>query len=543
MTRHSILLTTTFLFALSTGCSTCGEAIDVIAPCDVVLSQNEQLAHKPNPQGVEAFERGEYWRPGPYYTWNSAPDEQCRDHPRATTDSEAPNTALMVTYPTKQNPLTSGFSDIADGPWPVIVFSHANNDTVCSIFERYNTLHQHWASWGYIVISVDDTAFNCMRGNRQNIVDRSTAQLAAWTSIEAWNDDPQSIFYQRVSPKVIFAGHSRGGGGSIVSWQTLTQQGGQVEGIIDLQGIDVTSFGFGKPDINVPFMGISASKDVDLDYPYVEPTEEQLKAPYTWLTIYGGIHAYTADTVPIEPDDEPAISQRQQHQITNYYTTAFLRHTIGIGDGQPSPKHQPTPTPDILFGHEGAKRIKRSISELGVAVRWNSYGTDDLLIDNFNGPKGDNNPDLNELGGANTATGFTRNEEVPTYQPDTTQPSSMYSKAYSRLLVATEQTGTLSMSLGEQPKLFAAGTSFQARVKGPDKGAMPQFKIIFRTTDGDIERDGANHIGPQSITNRFVQLVIDLNQAGLVNKQITAVDVQLSSGSLFLDDPRFVVSP
>lgn len=520
-------------------CSTCGEEITIVAPCDVVLSFEDSLKHENNPQGVDAALKSQYWRPGPYYTWNTSPGAQCNKNPTTISESVSPDTALMITYPSKQNPLVTGYGDIADGPWPVIIFSHANNDTVCSIFERYNTLHQHWASWGYVVVSVDDTRYNCNPGTTQNIRDRSNTQLAALTSLMAWHEDEQSLFHQKLdTSNVIFAGHSRGGGASIVSWKDAPTN---IKGIIDLQGVDTTSFGFGTFDIDVPVLGITASKDVDLNYPYVEPTEDQITAPYSWVTIFGGIHAYTADSVPIESDDEPGISQRQQHDITNYYTTAFLKHFIGLGDGSSSPSISPEDASTILFSHDGAGIIKREVSEQSVAVRWNRFKSNSVNIDHFEGPRSDGDASLNLLGGQNSSMDLSIDKEVPTYEPDVTNPSRQYAKAYSRMLVAKNQPGTFTMTLGQAPMMFESGTTFQARIKGPDNGTLPDFDVVFMTGDGEIIVPGDQVIGPISITNRFVQLVIDLNAHQLENIDISSVGIVLRDGTLFMDDPRFVL--
>src|SRR5690606_196731 len=100
----------------------------------------------------------------------------------------------------------------------------------------------------------------------------------------------------------------------------------KVRAVIDLQGIDLTAFGFGSAPLlpETPVLGITAGNDVDLDYPHVEPTEDQLAGPYTWIDIVGAIHAHTADTVPIEPDDEPTITRTAQHNVTDFFSTAFL---------------------------------------------------------------------------------------------------------------------------------------------------------------------------------------------------------------------------
>ena len=520
-------------------CAGCAEAIELQQPCEITQTA-QALEHQADPSGLAALTQGAYWELGPYFTWTTSPAPECVANPIALPTSDRVGTNMMVTYPTAQNPQTSGHGNPAQGPFPMIVFSHANNDSVCSIFERYRSLHQHWASWGYIVVSVDDTAFNCMRGNRKNLVDRSNAQLAALDAMARWSKDPNNLFYQRVDPqRVVLAGHSRGGGASLVSWSE--RKSSDIKGIIDLQGVDMTAFGFGSPSITLPVLGISAFKDVDLNYPHVEPTEDQLRAPYTWVTINGGIHAYTADTVPIEPDDRPSISQTTQQKLTAYYSTAFLRQIVGLGDGSASPAMAPTPTPEVLASHEGAQRALEEISEQGVHVRWRTFAPQTVLIDAFEGPRDANGPELNELGGSNTSQGLTRDEQVPVYSPDKS-PRAMYRKSYGRMLVAGDGAGSFTTTLSV-PLQAQDGASLQARIKGPDTGSMPDFDVVVQTQTGEVRVAGENIRGPLGLTNRYVQMVLPFDTYGLEGALIQGVQVELREGTLFLDDLRIVPSP
>lgn len=526
---------------LATGhvqCSGCTEALELQDPCDVSASP-ERVEHALDPGGVQALKQEEFWRLGPYYTWTTSPDPSCVTNPIALPTSAQVGTNMMVTYPTAQNSLLSGLSNPAQGPFPMVVFSHANNDSVCSIFERYRSLHQHWASWGYIVVSVDDTAFNCMRGTRQNIRDRSNAQLAALDAMVRWSADPSNLFFGRVdAQRVVLSGHSRGGGASLVSWEQ--RKSADIKGIIDIQGVDMTAFGFGSPPITIPVLGITASQDVDLNYPHVEPTEDQLEAPYTWVTLNGGIHAYTADTVPIEPDDRPSISRSRQQQLTAYYSTAFLRQVVGLGDGSASPTFTPTPTPDVLFSHQGAARAKDEISEQGVHVRWRRFSPQAVVIDTFEGPRDENGPDLNLLGGTNTSQGLARDEQVPVYSPDK-PPRAMYSKSYGRMLVAGQTPGAYTTRL-TVPLQTQEGASLQARVKGPDVGDMPDFDVVVLTSSQEVRVEGRDLIGPLPITNRYVQLVLDFETYGLTSEAIEGVRLDVREGTLFVDDLRIITS-
>lgn len=519
-----------------TGCT--DDEVPIFNPCEVSVVESTTL--ELNKAGQEALERQEYWRQGPYFTWNTAPAASCRDNPKAPPESIAPGTELRITYPSANQSTISGHSNIAPGPWPIIVFSHANNDSVCDIFERYQSLHAHWASWGFVVVSVNDTESNCNRGSKQNIIDRSERQLAAIKALKTFNDDPKNIFYQAIdTSKIILAGHSRGGGASLVSWQKHTPQD-EIKAIIDLQGIDMTSFGFGSPDITVPVMGISASRDVDLDYPYVEPTEEQLKAPYSWVTIYGGIHAYTADTVPIEPDDTPKIPQQVQHDITEYMTTAFLAHHIGLGRAQDETLAPAGSAHELIYSHQGAQVVQARLSSLGIAARWNTFSADEHLIDNFEGPRSEGDPELNLLGGQNLCQDLLQCDEVSTYEPDKESPSAMYAKAYSRRLKAPStpmRSGQFTMTLPTPSEPLTANAKFQTRIKAHDNDPNADLLIHFHTDRGIKSVKGSDHIGPMPLSNRYTQLVVSLGD--LKDQRLNKIIVELVSGGIFIDDPRY----
>ncbi|MEM1348348.1 MAG: hypothetical protein AAGI01_07340 [Myxococcota bacterium] len=515
----------------------CGQSQDnpPFAPCEIAVRAPTLSDHTIRQAGLEALAAKRFWEHGPYYTFTTTPDHACRNNPTTSGATRVPGVQLFVTYPTATAPQRTGIAAPARGPFPVVVFSHANNDTQCSIFEDYRTLHRHWASWGFIVVSVDDTATNCQRGTKQNILDRSDRQISAIQAIGDFSEDPEHIFFGRVdTSKLVLVGHSRGGGASMV---TFTKMPAALKGLILLQSVDSTGFGFGTPSFDIPTLGISASEDVDLNYPYVEPTEEQLVGAYSWVTIYGGIHAWTADTVPIEPDDVPLITQEEQHDVQEYYTTAFLAHVVGVGDGSPSPEVSPQDQSDLLFSHDGAHIVDQYISDTGVAVRWNDRAPNTTLIEDFN----DGALGSNATGGSNFTVNLSRDAEVSPWVPDE-PPGAIYGKASARLLVPEQgETGALRMELG-QPLSVAPGASFQARIKGPDSGAMPSVDVVFTWAAGSSWRvDALQYIGPEALTNRYVQVVIPFHERGEAQgKTLESVTIEVEGAALFVDDPRVV---
>lgn len=443
-----------------------------------------------------------YWDCGPYATWSTEPDTACEENPHIPEVGGIEDVDLFITYPAVSDPTVSGSGAVAAGRWPVIIFGHANHDRVCDINEGYRSLHDHWASWGYIVVAVDATAWNCMRGSTPNIQRRIEQMIAAVDVVEELNADATSRFYGHVDlERVVIAGHSRGGGATLEVVKAVPG----ARAFIDMQGIDMTAFGFGAdPARTLPSLGFTAGSDVDLNYPIVEPTEEQFAGPYTWVNIDGGIHAYTADSSPIEPDDEPGITQQQQHDIDELFTTAFLARWVGVGDGSAPATFTPAPEADaVLFSHRGAAEVLAAISpDRGVHTRWNRR-----------------------------VVGFSLGLDAPetfTYTPDEPAPRPIYQKAVSWRLEAGDFPLT-----GDFPLAAGRGATLQARVKGPDFGSTARFDIEILTASGTTTLNGADLTGPVPVYNRFTQLVADLP-----DDELRSIVLRIHDGVLFVDDLR-----
>jgi pimeloyl-ACP methyl ester carboxylesterase len=503
-----------------------------VDPCDVAVATGAATGEDAEPLRREAD--ADFWNPGPYEVWNTSPLDRCNQDPAIAEVDDQTDVRMYVTYPTSSVPTQTAVGDVAPGEWPVIVFAHANNDSQCNIYRDYWSLHDHWASWGFIVVSVDGTYTNCQPGTTRNIVERKNGQLAALNALERLNASDESRFTGRIDlGRVVFAGHSRGGGSSLLA----ASEHGDALGVIDIQGIDLTAFGFGaEPIAGFPVVGFTAGEDVDLNYPLVEPTEDQIASTYTWVNIFGGIHAYTADAVPIEPDDEPFIPRTRQHDITELYSTAFLMRVLPDSDGAESDEPRPMSRAErVLFSHEGARLVGDGISPLGVHQRWRGP-SGATLIDDFDGAS----PDTNALGRPNTSQGLTLSEETWTYRPDEEEPRYMYRKAVSRRLVAGAP-GEFALEVGGDVEM-APGESLQARVRGPDRGEAADFQVRVVWSDGSATVvDGRKHIGPEPLLNRYTQLLLESEALEIEQaRRIDRIVFEVSDGTLFVDDLRLV---
>lgn len=94
-------------------------------------------------------------------------------------------------------------ADIATSPerHPVVTFGNGSHAT----YEQYEELLRHLASWGFVVVVADSS-----------VTGDGTEILAAARYIVAQNDNPESVFHDRIDvANVAAVGHSQGAGGSI----------------------------------------------------------------------------------------------------------------------------------------------------------------------------------------------------------------------------------------------------------------------------------------------------------------------------------------
>ncbi len=488
-----------------------------VPPCEVTF---EMDAPEARAVSVEANDATRLAERGPYFAWNTSPTDDCIADPERTIDGEEER--LYIAYPTDTNPTGTGDGTVAAGPFPVVLFIHANNDRVCEIYRSYYSLMDHWASWGFIAVSVDQTKYNCQPGNTENIQLRSDSQLRALEMLDELNQDPESRFFGRIdTSRLMLAGHSRGGGASYVSAEALGED--RVAGVIFIQGVDLTSFGFGTAPLPYPTLGFTAGNDVDLNYPYLEPMEDQVSEDqeYTWIDIRGGIHAYTADNAPLEPDDVPAVTRREQHDLTELFSTAFLHRHIGVAGLDDDELAFNT-----LFSLESTQSADALSSE-GANVRWWLPTANRLIIDEFNR----DHLDQNDLMGAVSYEGFASVMETSTYRPEDNVTRGSYSKAESLWLV-TEGPATYQTSVPE-PEL-EGGATLQFRLKGPDQ--TDRASLGVSANDG-VSVNAADYIGAAPLSNRFTQVVIPLSDLD-VSGRLESVEFEVGEGELFIDDLR-----
>lgn len=474
---------------------------------------------------------GHYEEPGAYPVWNTAPSKKCVRN-LTLTEGDYIGTELYITYPTASAPLRSGNASVAHDKFPVIIFAHANS-WKCTNFATYISLHNHWASYGFIVVSVDESTTNCVdEPLLDNLRKRSEMQQDALKEIQRLNGDPDSIFFGKVdTERFMFSGHSRGGGASYTSAHALPN----TSAVMALQALSAFTT---SPYLDLPVLEVVAEGDTDLEYPKVDIMEDVFSGEYSTVVIRGGIHAFTSDGIPPRTVDEPGITEAEQHAVTNYFTAAFLHHIWGLNNDWSSEYVK-----DVLFSHLGSETVlAREFTPLGVVTRWRN-NNERILVDTFDGK----NAATNLLGGPTEFEGLQAVENA-TYKPETNPTRGLYGYAYALRLIAMEEEGYYKTSF--DPISVPTSWTFDARVKGTDSGQVPDVLNVTleieqpmggNTDDSFVTTiDMLDFSGPMELSDRFTQVHIPMEAFGFsADTIIKSVTFELEEGEFIIDDLRF----
>jgi hypothetical protein len=191
------------------------------------------------------------------------------------------------------NPNFEGI-EVAEGQHPLIVFGHGQYGlgSPTNYLGMTNLMH-HLASWGYISVSLNlDVVQGQWPSHQQGIPQRGELLLAAVDHLLQLNNDPASLFYQKVDPsKIALIGHSRGVGGAISAVnRNLTQ--GSPRAILALATISPVDFHTQPVQAGVPHLSLYGSWDGDLSSghgPRIWDGGLRL-APKQHVEIYGANH-------------------------------------------------------------------------------------------------------------------------------------------------------------------------------------------------------------------------------------------------------------
>lgn len=439
----------------------------------------------------------------------------------------------------------------ANGPFPLIVFHHAAHSPA-QIYDRYTELHDHWASHGYVVASVDDSALVSTSQSWQNLTDMSTVQLAAMSRLLEASDEEGSPLYGLVdADAVLVAGHSRGGGASLISlWREPSLLGAicfeQVSPIQTPNQDWSDADGNGdRPYPRRPILFVAAGDDLDENWPLPQASYDQALGPTVFVTLHGTNHEWTYDEgTPGGVTSASDISWDERHALDQHYSTAFLER-FARGD---------LTWESSLFSLDA---LSSDLSDRGVSVYGRRDLDDALLVDDFSGEASEN-----LLGGANTGSGLSTDDNEPPYT-DGLEATGRGSEQIARIATWTaarelswEGDATLRLALSPDGEGLDLSDQRELTLRlsapcDPPPGdcpeVAPEVQVALIDADGQEQAlDAADGMGALGVVGRhWSEVLLPLDAfLPLDLSRVTAVELRLSAAeapddALWVDDVGF----
>lgn len=484
--------------------------------------------------------------------------------------SGTPACRLKIYYPT----FTGGSA--APSPAPLVVHHRGRG----FLYDDYDTLGNHLASYGFIFVSVEDyqSVFTPLSGyptytpydNPQppwgsgppygDIArahcSASFFQEAALNRILARNASSADVLFNRIDVSNVFmSGHSRGGGATHYSHHRNLNL--RIKGVIYFMAFDLRWFsefvsGSGAapaysavPTVQprLPSLIIAGENDGDLVYPICDELIDRAAGPATFATIYGGNHNYLGD-VGVSTDGAPYISQAQQHARIFNLVVAFLKRWTALD----------LSLEGMLYNNHFA-----GSNEVGVTAWRNMNET--LVVDDNQ----DSNNSTNSIGGANTLSSGTMATNASIY-PATGNFASLGLR-HNRLTLNAATTTTFTTTIPAASQDRTRNRRFILRMGSVDTAsAVKGFDwVTVRVRLTDAQNDNAtitlfdrtaqnstylpDYTGTQNVYDRFVEANVllsafttanpSLNLNQLSNVQLIFETASGSSRQLYFDDMRF----
>jgi hypothetical protein len=340
--------------------------------------------------------------------------------------------------------------------------------------------------------------------------------------------------------RVIAAGHSRGGGASLI---TARAEPSVVGGIL-IKPLDPMGTVGGEKVWNTPlppkpFLLIIGGSDGDLPYPMVDFLYERRSAPMVAPTIMGALHSWTCDA-SCPPDDGAVagVPREEDWAVTNAYAVAFLSYAAR-GDLSRAA---------LLFGREG---LSNHLSTLGTLVR-SDRAAAPLLVDDFQADTAGRNRlglacrDQQMIWSADEPSLITALRALPDgydfYRLLYEGPEMLAQSVAHRLEWATDDA-SYTTALGGLDVRGRAAFVLRARTdQGTLDGAM--FSLRFRDSEGaSAVVPGTGHVGEAGLGARFSDVIVpvaEIKAGGLDLGQLDSVELVFrGTGSVLVDDLRF----
>jgi dienelactone hydrolase len=437
----------------------------------------------------------------------------------------------------------------APGVFPLVVFHHGAVVTQPdhpSIYDRFDPLLRRWTSHGYVVATIDAPELvwvegRLVAGTLNNLNAMSEDQRATIAYFKQRVGDPSFPLGGHVDvDRVIAAGHSRGGGASLI---TARAEPSVVGGIL-IKPLDPLGTTGGEAVWNgplpaKPFLLVIAGADADLPYPMVDFLYERRAGPMVAPTITGSLHNWSCDaSCPPEDDGVAGIPREEDWAVTNAYAVAFLSY-VARGDLTTAP---------LLFGREG---LTTHLAGEGTLVR-SDRSAAALLVDDFQAQT----PGRNRLGlpGSDHQMAWSADEpSLITALRALPDPYASYRTLYERPELLAESTAhrlqwtadgaSYATALGGLDVKGFASFLFRART---DQEPLPpdRFAVRFRDTAGATALvAAAGHCNEAGLGARFSDVIVPLSEVAAAGVDLGLLDsVELvfrGAGSVLVDDLRF----
>jgi dienelactone hydrolase len=438
---------------------------------------------------------------------------------------------------------------VADGVFPLVVFHHGAvfvQPDHPAIFDRFDQLLRRWTSYGFVVATIDAPELIWVEGRLvsatlSNLNAMSEDQRATIAYFKDRVADPSFPLAGHVDvDRVIAAGHSRGGGASLI---TARAEPSVIGGIL-IKPLDPMGTVAGEEAWNIPlpakpFLLIIGGSDADLPYPMVDFLYERRSGPMVAPTIIGSLHSWTCDaSCPPDEGGVAGIPREQDWAVTNAYAVAFLSYAAR-GDLSFAP---------LLFGEQG---LSNHLSMLGTLVR-SDRAAASLLIDDFQA----------DTAGRNRL-GLPASDQKMTWSAD--EPSLITAirtlpDSYDFYRLLYDGPDILGQSVAHRLEWADDDASYATALGGLDVRGRTAFVFRARTDQGTLDagrlslrfRDGegniavlpaTGHLGEVGIGPRFSDVIVPVSEiraAGLDLGQLDTLELVFSgAGSVLVDDLRF----
>lgn len=441
---------------------------------------------------------------------------------------------VKVTYPTAPD----GTPHPGRHAW--VMFHHAVHGPYPGVvYDDYPTIHGHWASHGFYVVSIDGSRVffptssgTSLTWTQQQTVAGMMSEAITWFLTQQEKTDFD--FRCRLDlARVAVAGHSRGGGATMLVPTTRTD-GASIRAALSLQGVDPGALnppaGSVIPGFDLPAMWLDAALDGDVVFPINALQYGRARARASLVTILGSKHTFTfdANATPTQGGTAPTISPAEHKAVCVQYSTAFFRANV----------RDATPAAADLDRIQGPGGSSTTVSSGNVLLSWRPAKTFKFIAP-FDDPAG--GPLGKTVDGATmTPTG---SMVATTLETMATSVAGMSAgeKAVSKEVNSLQLTWTTSGGGLEIPVSAGAFAGKKAVVfdlamssEGTTSGTTPLVLEVIDSTTATASVPIKDYLGAGWFTRprRFSTAYVPLSKlTGVDTGKITAIRVVARSGA------------